>query len=517
MNIVHVMHFLLTIICRVTENALPATLTLHKRLYEDLEVENKIGATLGKAYCGVVGGVRRHEYAVLGPTVNLAARLMANRSNPGVLVDNNVHNEAGECFKFCALSPVQAKGYAEPVPIFEPLKAVEQRWEKARKGFIGRKDEMMRTLQIAKKIVFSPTGSRMVLISGESGVGKSTFLSQAAERLKKLALMKKNKVVITRKVVKESEKLVPFSTFRTIFLKLLKEYDQDDKVDEDNELRLSISQHGFLRNNGLDLSTHGGGFMAHSTHRKANVYMRHLADAEDLSLSSTEESGSGSVMTSLEKLRLICIELEETRAVADICAKYLGIVVEDMEDAKKLPKMDKIIQFMVSSFIRSVKRASLVVIALDDVHHIDSLSWKILRKLYEEGRNIMIVCSSRPLSSVKQYLDEDMLKLFESGDNNHEDSKFSEIVLRPFDRVDVRQLVLSATNDSDTDIDVDEAFVNFVYDHSGGMPHFSREIIDAIMKTNISSGNNSLIFDREKVRVGLEDFLIRLSMFLLML
>ena len=192
------------------ENALPATLKLHQLLVERHGVENKIGATLGKAYCGVVGGVRRHEYAVLGPTVNLAARLMANKSNPGVLVDNNVQSEAGQGFKFSALPPVTAKGYDDPVPIFEPLEAVERRWEKAKKGFIGRKDEMMQILQIAKSIVFSPIGSRMIMITGTSGIGKSVFVSQAAERLKKLAKMKKKRFILTRKVVKEVEKLAPF-------------------------------------------------------------------------------------------------------------------------------------------------------------------------------------------------------------------------------------------------------------------------------------------------------------------
>ena len=34
------------------------------------------GAAVGTGYCGLVGAPNRCEYAVMGPTVNLAARLM---------------------------------------------------------------------------------------------------------------------------------------------------------------------------------------------------------------------------------------------------------------------------------------------------------------------------------------------------------------------------------------------------------------------------------------------------------
>lgn len=38
--------------------------------------ETSIGITTGLTYCGVVGHPHRHEYTVIGPKVNLAARLM---------------------------------------------------------------------------------------------------------------------------------------------------------------------------------------------------------------------------------------------------------------------------------------------------------------------------------------------------------------------------------------------------------------------------------------------------------
>lgn len=56
----------------VENNCLPATFSIHNALKSELKVDNRIGATFGKVYCGVVGGVRRHEFAAMGPAVNLA-------------------------------------------------------------------------------------------------------------------------------------------------------------------------------------------------------------------------------------------------------------------------------------------------------------------------------------------------------------------------------------------------------------------------------------------------------------
>ena len=48
---------------------LPAARTIHNALQNDLGIVNYVGITLGKVYCGVVGGIKRHEFAVLGPSV----------------------------------------------------------------------------------------------------------------------------------------------------------------------------------------------------------------------------------------------------------------------------------------------------------------------------------------------------------------------------------------------------------------------------------------------------------------
>ncbi len=136
-------------------HCLPCTTALHNALQVELGIDCQIGATFGRAYCGVVGGISRHEYAVLGPCVNLSARLMCSSCNPGILVDNSVRLRAKTEFTFNSLQPVKAKGYVNPVPIFEPISAAEKRWGKPIRDFVGRKEQLNYIFRWAKHIAYS--------------------------------------------------------------------------------------------------------------------------------------------------------------------------------------------------------------------------------------------------------------------------------------------------------------------------------------------------------------------------
>lgn len=194
----------------VARKALPATISIHNAIVNDLGIPCKTGATIGEAYCGVVGGVKRHEYAVLGPSVNLAARLMASKSNPGILVDNNVRMLAHRSFGFNALPPVVAKGYAEPVPIFEPLSPLERSWGKLQPNFVGRKTEILKILGIARDMLLGDSPSRLVLVEAKGGMGKSTMVAHCIEHIRKLMGANKHRLIVTKNVSKDSEAMIPF-------------------------------------------------------------------------------------------------------------------------------------------------------------------------------------------------------------------------------------------------------------------------------------------------------------------
>jgi hypothetical protein len=208
----------------IGDYSLPATMAIHEDLVSELGVRTSIGATFGKVYCGVVGGVKRHEFAVLGPSVNLAARLMASKENPGILVDAEVRKQGKNAFVFKSCGSIQAKGYADPVPTFQPLQAI-QRKSITSVGVVGRKKEEKVFVDLTRNILErSPTKANMVVLRGEAGVGKTSILNHAAEKIRSFCGLYHRHVCICRTSCKTDEELVPFSAFRGIFLYAIREY-----------------------------------------------------------------------------------------------------------------------------------------------------------------------------------------------------------------------------------------------------------------------------------------------------
>jgi hypothetical protein len=197
----------------VANNALPATFAIHRALKNELHVDNRIGATYGKVYCGVVGGVRRHEFAVMGAPVNLAARLMTSTVNSGILVDEAVGQQAGNRFSFKTLPPVQAKGYDKPVPILEPIGATVVKKRKTSYPFTGRSEEKRTIASLAHAMLENQTDSlnSMVLLIGESGVGKSALATAVVEDIRKENSASEGKKIIVeaRSTSDETQQRIP--------------------------------------------------------------------------------------------------------------------------------------------------------------------------------------------------------------------------------------------------------------------------------------------------------------------
>jgi hypothetical protein len=200
---------------RISGHGLPCALEIHNALQAELDVDNQMGATFGAAYCGVVGGIRRHEFAVLGPSVNLSARLMCYAQNPGILVDSRVRLKATKDYSFNALMPVKAKGYADPVPIFEPLSAAAKRWGKAIEDFVGRTSEVESIVRFANECAYTGKESKMLLIQAESGTGKSALMLQAISKVKNIC---KKRLIITRNISNQGHRMIPFRFVVTFFL-----------------------------------------------------------------------------------------------------------------------------------------------------------------------------------------------------------------------------------------------------------------------------------------------------------
>jgi len=204
---------------------LPAIFALHRALKSELKVESRIGATFGKVYCGVVGGVRRHEFAVMGAPVNLAARLMSSKVNKGILVDEEVRVQADARYAFNSLPPVTAKGYDKPVAIVEPIENITGgRKRKTSVPFIGRTVEKDSIVSVASDMLntSSEQQSTMLFLMGEAGMGKSALTKAVVEEIKKMTSKMPNSskiAVAARSTSAETEQRIPLRYGRFFLLK----------------------------------------------------------------------------------------------------------------------------------------------------------------------------------------------------------------------------------------------------------------------------------------------------------
>lgn len=172
-----------------------------------LDVDCNMGATFGKAYCGVVGGLERHEYSVLGPSVNLAARLMGHSENRGFLVDEEVKKKANNR-GYQELAPVKAKGYQNLVTIFEPVLQHRRTWGSS-DHFVGRMEEVKQILKFSEDVIETSESAKIVWLSAESGFGKSSLLAFATDQIQELCRSKSATHAIVCHVCSDTDSLEP--------------------------------------------------------------------------------------------------------------------------------------------------------------------------------------------------------------------------------------------------------------------------------------------------------------------
>lgn len=445
----------------IAQRAIPVTFSICESLQGELGIKAAVGATFEEAYCGVVGGISRHEFAVLGSGVNLAARLMSPKHNSGViLVDKNVRLLTSQVF-FRPLPAVEAKGYADPVPIFQPMKtsANQQanKWGHAKKKFVGRRNEIKQVMQVAKDMTLSMIESKFLFVSAASGTGKSTLMVQATETVRAMVKKMKKRVIVTRYISNEGDSRIPFSLFRSIFKDLLRQLN------------------------------HGEGTMK-STTRSSRQGSRPLdfeIDRDWDSLSLQSHSTRSSIMSNDDsRFRYIMEELNAPPEFMEVVGKRLlglrSAVGPSTEN--KPPDLNKIVIFMADAFLRCTQHADLVLLALDDVHEMDEMSWKVVQLIFERSKNVLTFCGSRPPSTNPLAVDNTFWSELQGA--YKECGRYIGISLGPFSEEDVREMI-----GQHLDIKADEIESSFwrnVFTTSGGMPHYLSYVLETIKRNDLT-------------------------------
>jgi class 3 adenylate cyclase len=127
------------------------------------------------------------EQAVVGETPNLAARLQTLAEPGAVLICPSTRRLSGGHFEYRDLGPRALKGWAKPVPVWQVLgmSGVQSRFEAMHEAklppLFGREEEielLLRRWQHATQ-----EEGRVVVLTGEPGIGKSHIALALDERL----------------------------------------------------------------------------------------------------------------------------------------------------------------------------------------------------------------------------------------------------------------------------------------------------------------------------------------------
>lgn len=79
-------------------------------------IQTGIGIATGEIVVGYMGSSKTMNYTVVGPSVNLAARLCAVAQGGEILIGDSTYQRCGEGIEAIRCDPLQLKGFADPVP-----------------------------------------------------------------------------------------------------------------------------------------------------------------------------------------------------------------------------------------------------------------------------------------------------------------------------------------------------------------------------------------------------------------
>jgi class 3 adenylate cyclase len=148
----------------------------------------RIGIATGVVVVGDLPGEgAASEQEVIGETPNLAARLQTLAEPGQVVIARSTRRLTGGLFEYRDLGSVVLKGLADPVQAWQVLaaSAVQSRFEAQHETslapLVGREEEL--ELLLRRWNQASQGEGRVVLLTGEPGVGKSRLTAALDERL----------------------------------------------------------------------------------------------------------------------------------------------------------------------------------------------------------------------------------------------------------------------------------------------------------------------------------------------
>jgi class 3 adenylate cyclase/tetratricopeptide (TPR) repeat protein len=155
----------------------------------EVRLSQRIGINTGTVFAGRVGGTRRYEYTVMGPAVNLAARLMGAAERGTVLLSPATWQAVERQIDIVEQEPLHLKGLSAPIV---PAVAVRPREGErlvphdattglVQPPLVGRDDELAYLTSAASEALRGQ--GRVIAVVGDAGIGKTRLSSELVQAL----------------------------------------------------------------------------------------------------------------------------------------------------------------------------------------------------------------------------------------------------------------------------------------------------------------------------------------------
>ncbi|MBN1317243.1 MAG: tetratricopeptide repeat protein [Anaerolineales bacterium] len=163
------------------------------RKEDGVNIAVRFGLHYGSVIFGQVGinlgqSLSVMDYTAIGDIVNLASRLQQAAEPGTALASQSIYDQTKALFEYQRIPSLNLKGYSRPVAAFKlvGLSAQPRRvrgLDKRQPPLIGRESEMAMVNGIIDDMVSNGNG-RLLLITGEAGLGKSRLTTEIKRQIK---------------------------------------------------------------------------------------------------------------------------------------------------------------------------------------------------------------------------------------------------------------------------------------------------------------------------------------------
>lgn len=137
-----------------------------------------VGIAAGEVVASDMGSGHHSAYTVIGPSVNLAARL-TDIAGPGeIVIDDAVHRELPATTRCVALQGLVIKGIERPVTAWRVVALDASAPQRAEEPLVGRRSELAQLAGALQACRSSLTGG-VVYVRGDAGIGKTRLVGEA--------------------------------------------------------------------------------------------------------------------------------------------------------------------------------------------------------------------------------------------------------------------------------------------------------------------------------------------------